>query len=245
MSEIHICRTCSRLISDQQFVNFNETPLKTNLPQMLKDCIPELQFKVVDPCLCIKCLSLLYLFHEFKQTCLETEKKIKNYVQSHRETEFVSLKDIFVEQIPIKKEVTETTTKDIKSEDVKPNLETLLTQDIKPLKVIETPAIDIKSETDTEFEDTATIDDNIEENKDIEEVVAEIKQEVVDLTECDEETVEETPKQPSKVVKVPPNSILPKNPGRNLYCVFFFWLHIYCIFRLFPLWFLWKFYSFK
>lgn len=103
------------MISEQHATKIEEDSFRINLPQILKECVPELvsepffsagrrlnvflqQFKVLDSCLCYKCFSLLYLFQDFRKTCLETEAKIRDYVKRNLETNFFTLLDVFASE---------------------------------------------------------------------------------------------------------------------------------------------------
>lgn len=141
---------------------------------------------MADACLCFKCFSLLYLFQEFKKTCLKTESKIRDYIkQRSAETNFVSLQDIFVEE----KDTEATPLEIVKAE---PEVGEV---------TIEEEEIDIKTET-------VKAESNLEPGE-IEEDI-EVTEEIVDLTEDDEkeEKRENVPKR--HLVK-----LLPKPASRN------------------------------
>lgn len=183
-----MCRACSNVLPDEQVADIQKNKLQVDISQMLQNCVPELvqtmlslwlqvvirlffqEFKVADSCLCYKCFSLLFLFQEFKKTCIATENKIKDYLKRNPSTDYLTLLDVFAE------EAVEEEKQDEEVEVVEEVIETSICVKEEDLDSNDIPDID---ETEVEF--------------------SELKEEVIDLTDVENNGENKTPPNSSGV----------------------------------------------
>ncbi|KAL3271715.1 hypothetical protein HHI36_022186 [Cryptolaemus montrouzieri] len=85
-TESSICRICLLFTSNNQSLDVDSVMSTTNtlLRDMVQLCIPEMDLDLTTkPKICTTCSSEIEKFYNFKNSCLDTENKVRNFLDTH------------------------------------------------------------------------------------------------------------------------------------------------------------------
>ncbi|KAF5279806.1 hypothetical protein FQA39_LY18228 [Lamprigera yunnana] len=87
-----VCRVCLEKTIDSNFIQLSDSTIE--IKAQLKDCIPELDLDLIaNSYLCMFCLQDLQNAYEFKQKCLQSEERIRKFLQKNYISDLTEITD--------------------------------------------------------------------------------------------------------------------------------------------------------
>ncbi|XP_031343565.1 uncharacterized protein LOC116171055 isoform X2 [Photinus pyralis] len=90
------CRTCLKSVNGNECVRLQSSIQALEIEAELRFCMPEINFNLIDEAyMCCRCVDSLHQSYLFKNECLRSEERIRNFVKANQD------KDISLEELSV------------------------------------------------------------------------------------------------------------------------------------------------